>query len=196
MPKAALRKRLLHQRREMPVAAVQSLGRRIQQRLLQSPLFLKAGVVALYHPIQNEVGTDLLLQSALRRGKTVLYPRVDGETMAMFRVASAADLKPGAYGIMEPHGNESVGLETIELMVIPGVGFDRNGGRLGFGKGFYDRLLASTPYPGLLVGLCYGFQCCDDLPTLDHDQPMHYVVTERELIAARDVAGGKLTARL
>ena len=180
MPKQTLRRQLLRQRRQLQPEAVFSLGQRIQHRLLQEEAFTQAETLMLYSPIQNEVATDLILRAALRHDRTVVYPRVRGEALDLVRVGSPADLKPGAFGVLEPEGDRSHSVDQIDLILVPGVGFDRRGYRLGFGKGFYDRLLEGSGFNGVTIGLCYGFQLVKELPVEPHDMPVDCVITEND----------------
>jgi len=185
MPKTLLRQSLLRQRRQLPVMASESRGRRAQQRLLQLPLFTQAHSVALYSPIRNEVPTQLLFLACRRRGKRVFYPRVEGATLQLVEVTSMAELSQGAFGVLEPTAPTGVALRQIELLVIPGVAFDRRGHRLGYGKGYYDRLLHEDGFQGVRVGLCFDFQVVDELPVQPHDVPMDWIVTERDAFAVQ-----------
>lgn len=182
MSKKTLRRELLRQRRQLQPEAVYALGQRIQRRLLQSDLFQNAETLLLYSPIHNEVDTALILQAALRRHRSVVYPRVSGEQLDLVRVSSINDFKPGAYGIREPVGDCFCALNQVNLVITPGVGFDRQGYRLGYGKGFYDRLLHAGGFEGDLVGLAYGFQVMSSLPVEAHDMPVDCVMTEKETL--------------
>ena len=90
-------------------------------------------------------------------------------------------LAPGAYGILEPETVVPVAPERLDLVLVPGVAFDKNGGRIGFGKGYYDRFLQKTS--AKTVALCYGFQIVPDCFSESEDYPMDYIVTEDEVIA-------------
>lgn len=185
MPKKVVRKSLLQQRRQLTPQAVEALGHRAQMRLLELGVFRRARVIALYSPIQNEVATHHLAHAAWRHGQTVLYPRVNGRVLELVPVESPGRLRPGAYGIFEPEGDAWPGEAAVDLLVAPGVAFDRGGSRLGYGQGYYDRLLALRRRPEVLVGLCYDFQLLEALPTDAHDIPMDLVVTDSEMVDAR-----------
>lgn len=190
MVKHATRQRLLLRRKQLDEALCLDLSLRIQQRLLGFAGFSRAKILALYSPVNNEVAIDHLLNVALSQGKQVCFPRVSGETLQFVAVESSEELQPGTFGVAEPVGGNVLAAELIDLLVVPGVAFARDGFRLGYGKGFYDRELSRVRRATVSIGFCYDFQLCDALPTEDHDQPLDYIVTETQLIPCRkEVAG-------
>lgn len=93
------------------------------------------------------------------------------------------DMEKGAYGILEPKTVRKADENNIDVILVPGLAFDRNGGRMGFGKGYYDRLLESSK--AVKIGLCYDFQILEKIPTESHDVPMNFVITEKEILEIR-----------
>lgn len=93
------------------------------------------------------------------------------------------DLKKGAYGILEPSVVKTADEKDIDVILVPGLAFDRHGGRMGFGKGYYDRLLETSI--AVKIGLCYDFQLFDTIPTESHDVPMDFIITEKEICEIR-----------
>lgn len=152
-----------------------------QARLAATAEFTSAAVVGLYSPILNELFTEEIRRVALLQGKRVVYPRVTGQGLEFVEAKGHAALVPGAFGILEPAGCRVVPVATLDLIVVPGVAFDLQGGRLGYGKGFYDRALHRRG-GGRLVGLCFEFQLVDQLPTETHDILMDLVITERRIV--------------
>ncbi len=153
-----------------------------QRNFLASEAYLRASVLALYAPIHNEVQTAAIFDRALRDGKTVCFPRVSGEGLDFVAVAGPGDLSPGAFGIGEPRGTQVVAVTAIDTVVMPGIGFDRCGYRLGYGGGYYDRAIG-TACPAELVGLAYDFQLVDELPTEEHDIRLDRIVAPSEVLA-------------
>ncbi len=158
----------------------------IQQRFIESPLFKKADKIALYSSIQNEVLTEKIFASARLEKMAIYYPRVfrGAVEMKFLPVRDLNELSPGAFDIKEPAMEEGT-LEAIDpakldLMVIPGVAFDLKGARLGFGKGFYDRVQTSPECR--LVALAFDFQLQTFIPTESFDVRMDTVITEKRLI--------------
>ncbi len=155
----------------------------IQKNLVETPLFTKAQKVALYSSIQNEVLTDDIFARAKLEKKAIYYPRVfKGELkMRFLPVRSLSELSPGAYDIGEPAmATGAIDPAEMDLIVIPGVAFDATGARLGFGKGFYDRVLTDSQCP--LVGLAYDFQIMASIPTEAFDVKMNAIITETRSI--------------
>ncbi len=188
MPKRSLREEMLLRRRHL--AAATCLGRSLaaQRQLLALPEFEAASTLALYCPIRNEVFTEEIFACASRRGKRVAYPRVREAQMEFVAVADPSALVPGAFGILEPTGEDLLPVAALDLIVVPGVAFDRGGHRLGYGKGFYDRALRNAS-GAVLVGFCFDFQLVDALPAEAHDVRMDMVVTdERTLLAGASSA--------
>ncbi|MGX7949285.1 5-formyltetrahydrofolate cyclo-ligase [Oleidesulfovibrio alaskensis] len=190
--KTALR-RLLRARRDAlePQQAAQSAAA-AQRHLLRHPVWQSAKQVLLYMPVRNETATDLLLHDAWQQGKSVLLPRCipdcPGE-MCLAPCACAADLVTGQYGIAEPDPATCPAVDVTgpsfapQVAVIPGVGFDRAGNRLGFGAGYYDRFLAlPAMQSAALVGLAYPFQITDSLPSDPWDRPVNALCTEEGLL--------------
>ena len=189
--KQALRQSVhaLRQRQDQPAYINRSY--QIQQRLLSCDLFRRAGTLGLYSPIRGEVATDLLCEEALRRGKRVCFPRVAGSGMSFCRIAGPADLQPGAFGVLEPGSAcEMLPLAAFDLLVMPGVAFDKDGRRLGYGQGFYDRYLSERPAGLVCVGLSFDFQIVAQIPAEEHDQPLDYIVTDSRVIPCREGVTG------
>jgi len=186
MPKRSIRDELLSRRRHL--AAVTCLSRSLaaQQRLAVTPEFTAATVVAIYSPIRNEVFTEELFADARRVGKVVTYPRVCGDLLEFVEVTSREELVAGAYGILEPHGSRVVPLADHDLVVVPGVAFDVSGHRLGYGRGFYDRVLSAGCGRAALAGLCFDFQVVASLPAEAHDVRMNLVVTDERMLLCAD----------
>jgi 5-formyltetrahydrofolate cyclo-ligase len=183
MPKKALRSELLIRRRTMSNTDWHDSSAAAQQRLIALQLFQQASCIALYAPIQHEVDTVQIFHAARSAGKGVLYPIVCGTDLRFIEISDSSQLNPGSFKIPEPCSlTDERSLETADLIVIPGVAFDLQGHRIGFGKGFYDRCLSSLMNPGHLVGLCHDFQLFEQIPAERHDIRMQYVVTENRLI--------------
>lgn len=182
MPKRSIRQNLLMQRRALACDERLRLSRSAQYRLIDTDLFRQARQIALYAPIHGEVETQTLLATALHNGKRVCFPRVNGEALDFILVDGPDDLARGAFGVAEPIGTSVVAAAELDLAVMPGVGFDRSGFRLGYGGGYYDRAF-SAGRPKQLAGLAFGFQLIEELPAEDHDVRLDLVVTDSEVLA-------------
>ena len=177
MPKRTLRAGTLARRRELSTQQVSFRSLALQQRFLALPEFHRAKVLALYAPIHHEVETAAVAACALLTGKTLLYPAVVGSEMQLRRVRALAELIPGRFGIPEPTG-EVWEPDAADIIVVPGVAFDRTGRRIGYGKGYYDRALHRLEGTGRLVGFCYDFQLFEEIVGEPHDVTMDLIVTE------------------
>jgi 5-formyltetrahydrofolate cyclo-ligase len=190
-PKARLRRALDARREAIAADEIARASRAICDRVGLLDQFREAAVVVLYAARRSEVVPRILEAIADGgRPKTFYYPRVEGDDLS-FRQASFDDLLPGRYGIPEPRPEAPALSPELArgVVVVPGLGFDRAGTRIGTGKGYYDRTLPR--FPGLMrIGLAMGDFVVDRLPTDPWDVPMHLVVTEHDLLVA-DLVGGR-----
>lgn len=157
----------------------------VQARVLESSWYHNASAIALYSAVHNEVCTDDLRDDALRVGKRLFYPRLTKSYNGDFvLVHSIDDMIAGPSGIPEPSGNEILSGRTEHglLIFVPGISFDREGNRLGRGKGWYDRMLHRLGAKAISIGLAYEFQLVDQIPVEPWDQSVDYIVTENEII--------------
>ncbi len=141
------------------------------------PEFQRARVVLLYWSMADEVQTHAFVERWYKE-KTLLLPCVDGDDLRLRQYTGPECMVAGEqFGIGEPTGEEWTDLDAVELIVVPGVAFDRQNNRMGRGRGFYDRLLKSTPN-AVKVGVAYDFQMLDSIPVEPHDVKMDRVITE------------------
>lgn len=138
------------------------------------PAFETADTVLLYHSLPDEVSTHAFVQkwSTLKR---VLLPVVVGSDLELRLYTSPEDLKPGTYGILEPVGEAFADYEAVQFVAVPGVAFDRQGNRLGRGKGYYDRLLPLLTN-AFRAGVCFPYQLVEEVPAEPFDVRMHCVI--------------------
>jgi 5-formyltetrahydrofolate cyclo-ligase len=183
MPKQSFRERFLAQRKSLPEEQRESLSCAIQQKFVASQLFARAGCLALYSAIHNEVMTDTVASHALQQGKQLAYPRTRGKSLEFVAISSLTELAPGAFGVLEPAIGDAISWAALELIVVPGVAFDRAGHRLGYGRGYYDRALAFCGKSCERVGFAYDFQLVPALPLIEeHDRTVSMLMTEKETI--------------
>lgn len=176
----------LERRRSLSAEQRRSYGWAIQCRLLETRLYLQSRMVGLYSPVRNEVPTNDIFEAALRAGKRTVYPKVVDTSLEFVEVSALDDFRKGAFGIPEPTGTGRIDLADLDLLIVPGVAFDLRGGRLGYGKGFYDRALAVGDFSGRLVGLCYEAQLLPHLPRESHDILMDIVITEERTLFTKE----------
>lgn len=139
--------------------------------------FMSAKNILLYNALPDELPTDCMLEG-WANSKELFLPVVAGDNLIIKRYNKEL-LKVGAFGILEPTGEE-IDFNIIDLIVVPGVAFDRNLNRLGRGKGFYDKLLANSN--AYLVGVGYDMQIVDCIATEPHDVKMNCIITEKEIL--------------
>lgn len=138
---------------------------------------VSAKTVLAYAALPDEVDTTTLLDQLLADGKTILLPKViDHEKMEVRLYTGRNDLQEGAFHILEPIGLPFRNLSAIDVAIIPGMAFTRDGKRLGRGKGFYDRFLAQLPSSTVRIGICFPFQLIENIPTESHDLSMDKVI--------------------
>lgn len=144
--------------------------------------------IALYAPKGTEVDTARIDAFARARGLRVVYPRVvDGSKLLAFHDAPVDALEAGHFGLREPRADApTIELPAITAFMVPGLAFDRAGGRIGWGRGFYDVTLAAANPQALRIGLAFECQLIDEVPRDPHDIHLHYVVTEAAIYRAAD----------
>ncbi|MFG0287875.1 MAG: 5-formyltetrahydrofolate cyclo-ligase [Rhodopirellula sp. JB044] len=159
-------------------------SRAITDRLFALPQYAAAEHVLWYIDVRSETRTRHALPDALECGKKVVVPYCIGEDLELFHLESVDELATGRFGILEPKESlrsleeKRVPIDRIDLILVPGVAFDRQGGRIGHGKGFYDKLLAGARVDTLRVALAYECQLFDEVPMMPHDVAMNLVITE------------------
>ena len=155
-------------------------SQKIMERVLSLDAYARAQAIFCFASMPTEPQTIPLLTRMIDEGKQVYLPipRVLGQMDAV-PLRAVDELRRGKYGIMEPLGGEPIAPEALDLILLPGAAFDRGGGRLGRGGGFYDRYLASTH--ALTVGLAFELQLMNAVPRDAHDLPVQMVVTEAQI---------------
>ncbi|MBI3902310.1 MAG: 5-formyltetrahydrofolate cyclo-ligase [Nitrosomonadales bacterium] len=188
--KQIIRQRILTQREQLSVTLRRQYSAEIAQRIAQLPQYKSARTVLAYMNFGAEFASEILVRQALLDGKKLLLPKVDTVTreLDIYRVEDVdAQLAPGAYGIREPlmaHCAKVGVLSEVDFILLPGVAFGRDGARLGYGGGFYDKLLAGsaiTHRPALVAG-AYSMQIVEGIPQEATDRKVEWLVTENETI--------------
>lgn len=190
MLKKELRKQMLARRGQIPNEVRQNKSQTIVEKLMELPPYQQASVLFTFIPFGHEVDIRPLIDQAVEDGKQIVIPYTDmkQKEMTIFLFEGWDRLVPGVYGILEPDPStaNSIPREKVDLILVPGVAFDQNGGRLGYGGGFYDRFLAHYSTCPPLVAPCYSEQITDLVPVENHDFRVHYVITDKEIINCRN----------
>ena len=182
--KKEIRTRLLNRRKALSIEERAWMSEAIIKRILRHPWFQEATTIYLYMSYREEVDTRTLLKEAIRMGKNVAVPKVRGKEMEFYYIEDCEELRPGMRGIPEPEG-ETISLANDEsaLILMPLVGFDKAGNRIGYGGGYYDRYLERHPsHP--TIGLAYSIQEVDELPIEETDRRPDRIVTEEKEVNA------------
>lgn len=175
--KTDLRQRIRKRVKALAVETIKQESTCLMEKLAAHPLFQKAQVVMLYCSLPDEVNTHALI-SQYCQSKIVLLPVVCGNDIQLKVCKGLDDMQIGAYGIQEPVGHDYKNLECIDLIVVPGMAFDRQGNRLGRGKGYYDRFLSDKRLSkAYKIGICFSCQLVDEVPTDENDVKMDEVIT-------------------
>ena len=184
--KSRIRLDVLRKRDSLDPGERKAKDLRIGKTLFSLPEFRQAKVIFFFASFRSEVSTFLQIEEALRLGKSVLLPSVDtrNRELRLFEIKALNELSPGYMKIPEPAvaaGRER-DINDATLVILPGAAFDISGNRLGYGGGYYDKLLTRLRRKIPLVALAYDEQIVDSLPSETHDIRVHMIVTDRRVI--------------
>ena len=179
--KSALRKQLKGARSGLDRTLQQQAADFAAQTIMKLPEWISARCLASYLPLNDEFDPSAIDSAARERGMSVVYPRIVGPgTLEFSHWTPGEPLDTVQHGLQQPRQSaEAKSLSTIDVMLVPLVGWDRQGGRLGYGGGYYDRVLPTTN--ALTIGLGFECQRVDALPKERHDQGLALVISERQL---------------
>lgn len=181
MTKYEVRTKISYLRRMLDEAEKLSAADAVFEQLENSAAFQLAEKILLYHSLPDELETHRFLKK-WKDIKKFFLPRVNGVNLELLPYDETR-LEIGSFHIEEPKGDETYPVEDIEVIIVPGVAFDRKGRRLGRGKGFYDRLLATAK--ATKIGVGYDFQLIDELPSEPHDVPMDMIIAGNTTIVIK-----------
>ncbi len=180
--KQTIRDSLLRKRDALNDDKVAGDSTAIRQRLLVSDFYRRASCISCYVSVGNEVGTHDIIDHAVAEGKRVTVPLCrKGRRLVHRQIGSIGDLSPSQFGLLEPTDPDlpKVDPSAIDLILVPGLAFDRSGNRIGFGAGYYDGFLSQTT--GLKIALAYDFQILDTVPAEPHDVPLDAIITDSQI---------------
>jgi 5-formyltetrahydrofolate cyclo-ligase len=183
--KKDIRSTILKKRNGMSLSEVLEKSKQIKLQLFHMEEFKEAKTILFYVSYDNEVYTHEMIKESLKMRKQVVVPKTDknNRTIICSSLLTGDDLSPGAYTILEPRQEcvNKVSLESIDLIIIPGVAFDCRGNRIGHGMGYYDRLLQKKTSAHRL-GLAFEFQIVENIPSEKHDIKIEKIITEERII--------------
>lgn len=152
---------------------------------LSSDFYTDSSCLMLYKQLGNETDTSLIIKCAFEDGKKLVFPVTDittGEITPFFAGCNTS-FRKGNFSVSEPVGTEIADPLKIDIVLVPGIAFDKSGSRVGFGKGCYDGFLRKTN--AVKIGFCYSFQICDSINCDDYDMPMDYLICEDGIIKCK-----------
>jgi len=193
LDKKSLRKEIILRRDSIPSEIREMKDRAIEKQLTRINSFQEARTILFYASFRSEVNTQKLLQQSLEDRRITVLPRVVkiNDTLKLYIIKNLSDLAPGSWGILEPLEtvDRELQIADIDIVIAPGVAFDESCNRLGYGKGYYDKLLGarrSVSSKPLIVGLAYEEQIVPSLPCNPHDIKMDIVITDKRIITCNE----------
>ncbi len=184
--KKILRKRLQQQRDALPLKARIQKSKIIAKKFIQSPEYKDSKNILIYYPFRSEIDTTFIMKKALRDGKKIILPKVSGNDLKLFFIHDLKkQLTLGTFDIMEPSGDGCIraDIRDIDLAVIPGVCFDVSFNRLGYGGGFYDRVIPLLSEKIKKIAICFDLQLILSIPVEEHDQKIDKIITEKRTLS-------------
>ncbi len=176
MDKKALRQTIKEQKRAMTEAEIVAASNRLAEQFFATAQYKQAKTIYGYLPYNQEVRTTAMLQKALDDGKKIAVPKVYGDKMRFIYLEDLSQVEKGYCGIPEPIADTPVADDPTALVLMPGLAFDSQGHRIGYGGGFYDKFLMEEPnHP--TVALCYAFQMLPEIQTEEFDIPVDCVIS-------------------
>lgn len=184
--KKIIRKRIQKKRGNLSDHARLTGSTSIAARLIGLGCYKDSKEILAYYPFRSEIDTTIIILRALKQQKKVILPRVNGKNIDLYYIKDLSnDLSPGSFDIMEPIPSECIpaSYRDIDMVLIPGVSFDRDLNRLGYGGGFYDKLLEKLPADIPRIALAFDLQIVDCIPVMAHDLKVDIIITETGIIA-------------
>jgi 5-formyltetrahydrofolate cyclo-ligase len=193
LDKKSLRKEIIVRRDSIPSEIKEVKDGAIEKQLTGLKAFQEARTILFYASFRSEVNTEKLIRQSLEGRRITVLPRVVkiNDTLKLYVIRNWADLAPGSWGILEPIEASERELQAadIDIVLAPGVGFDESCNRLGYGKGYYDKLLSargSSANKPLIVGLAYEEQIVPALPCNPHDIKMDIIISDKRIITCNE----------
>lgn len=181
--KRDIRRYILDKRNKISNIEKEKLDNEIIYKFINSDEYNESKVIFSYIGFGSEIDTEIIIKDALNKGKTVCVPKVKGKDMLLIKINSLNNLIRSNYGILEPSENESnMNIKDLDLIIMPGVAFDKFKNRIGYGGGYYDRLLCSSNVNINKVVLAYDFQVLEHISTEEHDIKVDKIITEKRII--------------
>ena len=175
---------LLEKRDNTSFDFMQIASKKIQKKLKKIKEFRNAKTIGAYYPISNEIPTQDIMQEAISKGRQVYLPRITGREIDFRRIVDFASLERGLFDIMEPRKDCPIN-NDLDVILVPTVGISPKGVRLGYGQGFYDKFLSK--YKTTTISIVLEKQIVKNIPKLEHDMLIDWIVTEDKIIETSKV---------
>jgi 5-formyltetrahydrofolate cyclo-ligase len=185
--KKIIRKRIQKKRDKLSDRVKLTRSTSIAAKFMELGCYNDSKEILAYYPFRSEIDTTIIIRRALKQQKKVILPRVNGKDLDLYYIKDLSnDLRSGSFDIMEPIPSECTpaSYKDIDMVLVPGVGFDRDLNRLGYGGGFYDKLLERLPVDIPKIALAFDLQIVDSIPLMEHDLKVDIIITETEIIAS------------
>lgn len=184
--KTAIRKAVLQKRDGIDILMKRMKDSLIKERLFSLPQFNNSRTIFFFATFRSEVDTLPHIDDALKMRKRVILPRVDRSVreLRLYEIMGTEELSPGFLGIPEPDVpfDRERGINDVDIIIMPGAAFDHAGNRLGYGGGYYDKLLSRLEKPIPLIAIAYEEQIFSSIPHEAHDIQVHTIVTDKRII--------------
>ena len=177
--KKELRKKFITERNTLSESYRDSASKKIFEAIEKHEVFLQAKKIFIFVGFDTEIQTEILIKKWINK-KELFVPKIENNTMHLIQITSWEDLERGHFGILEPkHSNYYIG--KIDLVITPSIVFDRNGYRLGYGKGYYDKYFSLNNYD-ISIGLSYDKLLQETVPIENHDKAVDIIITEEKTL--------------
>lgn len=180
-----LRKQKMQERDSLSAEMRQAFSDIITNKVIELEEYKQAETILCYVSCRREVRSVELIENSLKEGKAVGVPKVEGDDMCFYKIMSMDDLEPGYFGVLEPKTCKPIEETNNSLVIVPGLVFDLDLNRIGYGKGFYDRYFQKAETVGnslIKCGISYDMQICDRIETNQYDRHLDMIITEKRII--------------
>jgi len=188
--KKQLRKYIQNKRDNLALGLRKKKSKEIALKFLKTTDYLNSKNIFIFYPFRSEIDTTIIIKKALKESKNIILPRVEGTLLNLYFINDVhTQLQEGSYKIMEPIPSSCsrAHVSDINLAIVPGVAFDKNLNRLGYGGGFYDKILRNLPQNIKKIALSFDIQIVPNIPVLDHDIKIDIIITESKIYKAEKI---------
>jgi len=188
--KKQLRKYIQNKRDNLALGLRKKKSKEIALKFLKTTDYLNSKNIFIFYPFRSEIDTTIIIKKALKESKNIILPRVEGTLLNLYFINDVhTQLQEGSYKIMEPIPSSCsrAHVSDINLAIVPGVAFDKNLNRLGYGGGFYDKIIRNLPQNIKKIALSFDIQIVPNIPVLDHDIKIDIIITESKIYKAEKI---------